>query len=166
MNLYHIAIHPDSPRIVNAVIEIPKDTNVKYEYDAELGVFKYDRSLLSAMVYPANYGFIPNTIADDGDPLDIVIYNSMPIQSGTVVEARPIGILKMIDGGQCDHKILAVPTSHVKQHKDIGDIDPQFLKISSNFFAHYKDLNGSLVEVFEWESIDESHRIINESVKS
>ena len=163
-NLYYLPIHKFSPSIINCIIEIPKDTNVKYEYDSELGVFKYDRSLISAMVYPASYGFIPSTKSDDGDALDVLIYNSRPIDTGTLVEAKVIGVLDMTDDGYKDYKILATPISHVREYNNLSDIDPQFLKICQNFFSHYKDLNNKEVEVFDWHEADVAHKIIKNSV--
>ena len=163
-NLYHLPIHKLSPSIINCIIEIPKDTNVKYEYDSKLGVFKYDRSLISAMVYPASYGFIPSTKSDDGDALDVLIYNSRPIETGTLVEAKVIGVLDMTDDGDKDYKILATPVSHVREYNDLSDIDPQFLKICQNFFSHYKDLNNKEVEVLDWHEADFAHKIIKDSV--
>ena len=163
-NLYNLPIHKLSPSIINCIIEIPKDTNVKYEYDSELGVFKYDRSLISAMVYPASYGFIPSTKSDDGDALDVLIYNSRPINTGTLVEAKVIGVLDMTDDGDKDYKILATPVSHVREYNDLSDIDPQFLKICQNFFSHYKDLNNKEVEVFDWHEADVAHKIIKDSL--
>ena len=159
-NLYELPVHPESPQRVNAVVEIPKDTNVKYEYDCELGVFVYDRSLLSAMVYPASYGFIPQTLGEDGDALDILIYNAMPINTGTMVESRVIGVLDMEDEGLKDYKILATPVSHVKEYRSLADIDPNFLVICQNFFAHYKDLNDKKVKVFDWHEADFAKEIV------
>ncbi len=164
-NLYNIPVHGNSPLVVNCIIEIPKDTNVKYEYDNDLGVFRYDRSLISAMVYPASYGFIPSTLADDGDALDVLIYNAHPIATGTIVEARVVGVLDMEDEGDKDYKVLAAPTSHVKRYSDISDIDPQFLKICKNFFSHYKDLNNKNVKVGDWQNKDFAYQIINDSLK-
>ena len=164
-NLYKLPIHKYSPSITYGIIEIPKDTNVKYEYDPDLAVFKYDRSLLSAMVYPSNYGFIPNTKADDGDALDILVYNSRPINTGTLVECRVMGVLDMEDDGEKDYKILATPVSHIKDYsRGLYDIDPQFLKICQNFFSHYKDLNNKLVEVFDWHEADIAMQIIEDSI--
>jgi inorganic pyrophosphatase len=163
-NLYHLPIHKFSPCIINCIIEIPKDTNVKYEYDNDYGVFKYDRSLISAMVYPASYGFIPSTKSDDGDALDVLIYNSRPIDTGTLVEAKVVGVLDMTDDGDKDYKILATPTSHVREYHDLSDIDPQFLKICQNFFNHYKDLNNKNVEVFDWHESEFAYKIIKDSL--
>jgi inorganic pyrophosphatase len=165
MNLYNIPSHPQSPQRVNAIIEIPKDTNVKYEYSSELGVFTYDRSLLSAMVYPASYGFIPQTLAEDGDALDVMIYNATPINTGTLVESRVIGVLDMEDEGFKDYKILATPISHIKEYRSLADIDPNFLKICQNFFAHYKDLNNKTVEVFDWHEANVAKEIVKSNQK-
>ena len=103
------------------------------------------------MVYTCNYGFIPNTLADDGDPLDILIYNNTPIDRGTIVVCKVIGALDMVDQGKKDYKILATPVSHVKDYKCVfNDIDPMFLRVTRNFFKHYKDLEGKEVEVGDW----------------
>lgn len=170
MNLYNFPTHKDSPRTVSAVIEIPKGTSAKYEYNSA-GYFEYDRSLTSAMVYPASYGFIPQTKADDGDPLDILVFNSIPIDKGVVVECQVLGILDMEDevsgsGMSKDYKVLGVPTSHVRNYNSLSDIDPLFLKITKNFFLHYKDLNARDVNVFDWHGSEFAYKIINESLKS
>lgn len=169
-NLYSLKTHPQSPSIVDAVIEIPKGSSAKYEYDPQ-GFFRYDRSLTSAMVYPANYGFIPSTIADDGDALDILVYNRMPIQRGSVVECKVVGVLDMEDEGSTvgihkDYKILGVPTSHIRQYNSLADIDQLFLDISKNFFLHYKELNNKKVQVFNWHEKEKAFEIINESIKT
>lgn len=149
-DFYKLPSHKQSPHIVYGVVEIPKGTSAKYEYCPDLGAFIYDRSLLSAMSYPASYGFIPNTLGDDGDALDILIYNAIPIERGTVVECRVLGVLDMVDEGKKDYKIIAVPTSHVRKYESMSDLDPLFLKVTQNFFRHYKDLNGKEVDVFGW----------------
>ena len=146
------------------VVEIPKGTSAKYEYHKD-GYFIYDRSLTSAMVYPASYGFIPNTLAEDGDALDVLIYNSTPIDRGTVVECEVLGVLDMEDEDSKgnlnkDYKILCVPTSHIRNYRSLKDIDPLFLKISKNFFLHYKDLNEKQVNVFNWEGKSKAQKII------
>jgi inorganic pyrophosphatase len=120
------------------------------------------------MVYPASYGFIPSTYADDGDPLDVLVYNSTPIDRSTVVECEVIGVLDMEDEGSTigmhkDYKILGVPTSHVRKYKSLKDIDQLFLDISKNYFLHYKDLNNKSVEVFNWHEKEKAWDIINES---
>jgi inorganic pyrophosphatase len=163
MNLYNIAKHCDSPEKVYAVVEIPKDTNVKYEYRPDLEAFIYDRSLLSSMIYPSNYGFIPSTKAGDGDALDVLIYNGTSIDRATIVECKIIGVLDMEDEGEKDYKVLATPVSHVKKYRSLEDIDPNFLNICKNFFSHYKDLNRKKVEVFEWYDNDFAKSIVEKS---
>jgi len=149
-NLELIETHESSPKVVNAIVEIPKGTSAKYEYNPKLDTFQLDRCLPSSMKYPCSYGFIPSTIAEDDDPLDILIYNDTPIDRGTLVECNIIGALDMTDSGGRDWKILGTPTSHVRNYRSLKDIDPMFMKIASNFFKHYKDLNNSYVEVGDW----------------
>ena len=149
-NLYKIPLHENTPDIVNAIVEIPKGTSTKYEYDQELEIFRLDRCLTSAMVYPTNYGFIPNTLGADGDPLDILVYANAPIQRTTLVECRVIGVLDMDDDGDKDYKILGVPTSGVKKKTDIHQVSRLFLDVTKNFFQHYKDLSNKKVLVHDW----------------
>ena len=165
MNLYNLPTHDRSPRIVNAVIEIEEGSKNKYEYDGNLGVFMYDRCLNSAMVYPASYGFVPNTLCDDGDPLDIMVISPEPIKRATVVEAKVLGVLDMEDEGAKDYKIISVPNFYTRKYFGLKDIEDSFLEISKNFFAHYKDLSmsGDRVKVFDWHDKDFAHKIINES---
>lgn len=166
MNLYKLPTHEKSPRIVNAVIEIEEGSKNKYEYDGELGVFMYDRCLTSAMVYPASYGFIPNTLCDDGDPLDILVLSPEPIKRATVVEAKVLGVLDMEDEGAKDYKIIAVPNFYTRKYFGLKDIEESFLEISKNFFTHYKDLSasGDRVKVLDWHEKDFAYKIINESI--
>lgn len=169
MNLYKINQHKNFPKIIETVVEIPKGSSTKYEYD-EQGFFRYDRSLVSAMVYPSSYGFIPRTLAGDGDALDVLVYNRIPIDRGTVVECSVVGVLDMEDEDSTgkmnkDYKVLAVPTSHVRDYKSLSDIDPHFLQISKNFFSHYKDLNNQKVKVLDWHEKDFAYEIISQSYK-
>jgi len=152
-NLELIETNPGSPKIVNAVVEIPKGTSAKYEYNPELDMFQLDRCLPSSMIYPCSYGFVPSTFAEDNDPLDILIYND---------ECNVIGALDMTDSGGRDWKILGTPTSHVKKYRSLKDIDPLFLKIASYFFKHYKDLNNSYVKVGDWHGKQKTYDIIKE----
>ena len=164
-NLELIATNSSSPRVVNAVVEIPKGTSAKYEYNPELDTFQLDRCLPSSMIYPCTYGFVPSTFAEDNDPLDILIYNDVPIQRGTLVECNVIGALDMTDSGGRDWKILGTPTSHVKKYRSLKDIDPMFLKITSYFFKHYKDLNNSFVKVGDWHGKQKTYNVIEECVE-
>src|SRR5947209_3844617 len=109
VKLYDIDPGPDSPELVRAIIEIPKNSSNKYEYDGELGIFRLDRALYSPMHYPGDYGFVPGTLADDGDPLDILVLVDEPSFTGCLMEARPVGVLHMVDGKENDQKVLAVP---------------------------------------------------------
>jgi inorganic pyrophosphatase len=142
------------------VIEIPRGTSAKYEYDKDLEMFRLDRCLQSAMMYPANYGFIPNTLADDGDPLDVLIFNRTPIDRGTLVECKTIGVLNMTDEGCKDYKILAVPTAHYRKYNTLNDIEDLFLDVTKNFFEHYKDLNDKNVWVGKWHGKQRAKDII------
>lgn len=112
MNLLHeLSPGSDIPNVINVVVEIVKGSRNKYEYSKEAGVFKLDRVLYSPFVYPAEYGFVPQTHYDDGDPLDVLVMMNLPTFPGCVIEARPLGMLRMIDSGEADSKILAVPAT-------------------------------------------------------
>ena len=144
INYLELPIGPKYPYEVDCVVEIPKDTNVKYEYDERYHVFRLDRCLLSSMSYPCSYGLIPSTRADDGDALDMLVYCSSPLATGTVVSCRAVGVLDMTD---------------------VQDVDPMFLKITRNFFQYYKELEGKSVQIGDWlpaevarEKIVEAHR--------
>jgi inorganic pyrophosphatase len=144
-----------SPDVINVVIEIGKGGSNKYEFDEKLGVFKLDRVLYSPFYYPVDYGFIPQTRSEDGDHLDALVIGGDPVALGTVVEVRPVGLLRMIDAGDQDFKILAVQKSNPRFDtiKDLADIEqwqPHLLKEIVHFFEHMKDLQGKKVEVQGW----------------
>ena len=151
MNLWH-DIAPGDKDGLNVVIEIPKLSRVKYELDKDTGLIKFDRVLYSPMHYPANYGFVPQTLWDDGDPLDVLVMGHEPLISGCLIEVRPIGVLDMVDGGEGDAKVLAVPSAdpRFKNTKDISDLEPHFLDEIKHFFTVYKDLQKKKVEVGDW----------------
>ena len=153
MNKLKIPIGKNAPNIVNAIVEIPKDSSAKYEYNADYDCFVLDRCLISSMRYPASYGFIPQTISDDGDPLDILVYNTVPIQTGTLVECRIIGGLKTYDNGVLDYKLLGIPLYNPNNYEDITDIDEVFLEVTADFFTHYKNYNKKTktVSVDKWQ---------------
>lgn len=161
MNLYHYPIGDDPPLTVNVVVEIGKDTNTKYEYDIEAGLLVLDRCLISSMRYPVNYGFIPQTIGDDTDPLDILIYSSETMQPGCVVkECRVVGGLDMRDDGVKDYKLVGIPKWNTANINDITDIPDTFLKVTRDFFRHYKNLLDKQVEARDWFGTDRAARII------
>lgn len=166
MNLWH-DIPRGSKEELNVVIEIPMHSRVKYELDKDTGLIKFDRVLYSPMHYPANYGFVPQTLWDDGDPLDVLVIGYEALVPGCLIEVRPIGVLDMIDGGEGDAKVLAVPTSdpRFKNTKDIGDIEPHLLEEIQHFFRVYKDLQKKKVEVGDWQGISEAFAVVEKSFK-
>ena len=144
------------PEVLYAVIEIPKGSKNKYEYDKDIESFALDRVLHSSVVYPADYGFIPQTLYDDGDPMDILVLMDQPTFPGCIIESRPIGIMGMIDGGDKDFKILAVPIEDPKYEniKDLEDVPTHLLDEIAEFFKTYKNLEGKKVEILSWESAE------------
>lgn len=147
-----LPIGDQSPLAVNAVIEIPAESSNKYEYDKKLNVFRLDRNLYSPVHYPGDYGFIPSTLSDDGDPLDVLVLVDAPSFAGCVITVRPIGLLEMLDQGVLDEKVLAVGQNNPRYHNvnDYSEIYPHMLKEITHFFAIYKDLEGKRVEVNGW----------------
>ncbi len=143
------------PEQINVFVEIPQDSSIKYELDKETGVIFVDRFLYTAFSYPFNYGFVPGTMADDGDPVDVLVVSSKSVAPGTVIPAVPIGMLEMEDEEGIDTKIIAVPTLKVDPYygtwKDISDV-PQTLKDKmKHFFEHYKELEpGKWVKIKDW----------------
>ncbi|MGD0442302.1 MAG: inorganic diphosphatase [Edaphobacter sp.] len=151
-NYLELPVGPNSPEVINAVIEIPYEGSNKYEYDKELHVFRLDRNLYSPVHYPGDYGFIPSTLAADGDPLDVLVLVDAPSFSGCVMEVRPIGLLEMLDQGLADEKVLCVGKGNPR-YKDVwnfSEIYPHMLKEITHFFAIYKDLEGKRVEIKGW----------------
>jgi inorganic pyrophosphatase len=151
-NYHELPVGPDSPEVINAVIEIPLEGINKYEYDKELHVFRLDRNLYSPVHYPGDYGFIPSTLGDDGDPLDVLVLVDTASFPGCVMEVRPIGLLEMRDQGLGDEKVLAVGKGNPR-YKDVwnfSEIYPHILKEITHFFSIYKDLEGKRVEVKGW----------------
>jgi inorganic pyrophosphatase len=151
-NYLELPVGDDSPEVINAVIEIPAEGINKYEYDKQLHVFRLDRNLYSPVHYPGDYGFVPSTLADDGDPLDILVLVDAPSFSGCVMAVRPIGLLEMLDQGVADEKVLCVGKNNPR-YKDVwnfSEIYPHMLKEITHFFAIYKDLEGKRVEVRGW----------------
>ena len=154
----------DDFKHVNCIIEIPKGTNTKYEYDDNLNIFKLDRCLVSSLQYPINYGFIPRTIALDGDPLDVLVFNHDPIDRGVLVSCRVLGVLGFIDGGKVDNKLIAVPDwSPKEKYKALGDIEPEHLKIFRQFFKIYKIDRNSETEVGQWAGKTKANKILQDA---
>jgi inorganic pyrophosphatase len=156
--------HP--PDHVTAVIEIPAKSRNKYELDKNSGLLKLDRVLYSAVHYPGDYGFIPRTLHEDNDPMDILVRINEPTFPGCQIEARPVGVLKMLDKGEPDDKVLSVPVND-PIHEDVHDLDdlPQhYLKEIEHFFHIYKDLEGKRVEILGWYDAAAARQLITESI--
>lgn len=153
-----------APQLVNAIIEIPKGSVNKYEYDKELHVFRLDRTLFSPVHYPGDYGFIPCTLGRDGDPLDILVLLEAATFPGCVIEVRPIGVLRMIDQGKHDEKILAVAESDplYREVNDYPQMFPHTLREIEHFFSVYKSLEGKKTEIAGWDGVDAARKIIIE----
>ena len=152
VNYLELPVGDAAPEIFRAVIEIPADGTQKFEYDKQLHVFKLDRNLHSPVHYPGDYGFIPSTLADDGDPMDVLVLVPSPSFPGCVQEVRPIGVLEMLDQGVLDEKVLAVGKNNPRFSNiwNYTDIYPHLLKEITHFFSIYKDLEGKRVEVKGW----------------
>ena len=158
---------PQAPELVTAIIEIPRGSRNKYELDKETGMMKLDRVLYSAVHYPGDYGFIPRTLFEDGDPLDVLVRINEPTFPGCMVEVRPIGVLKMLDKGEPDDKILAMPANDPfhNEYYDIADIPQHYLAEIEHFFHIYKDLEGKRVHILGWEKSEVAMRVISESIE-
>jgi inorganic pyrophosphatase len=165
MNYLTLPIGPGSPKLVNAVIEVPLGEVNKYEYDPALHVFRLDRPLYTSVHYPGEYGFIPSTLGADGDALDILVLAGQPSFPGCVVEVRPVGLLNMIDQGVPDEKILAVGARNPQHQRihDRPDVEPHVLKEIEHFFSVYKELEGKRTEILGWRNADDAHRLIGET---
>ncbi|MCR9154286.1 MAG: inorganic diphosphatase [Croceimicrobium sp.] len=156
-----------APEYVNGIIEIPQNTRAKYELDKESGMLKMDRVLYSSMYYPANYGFIPQTYCDDKDPLDIVVLSQISVVPMCMVSARVIGVMRMLDGGELDDKIIAVAENDmsVNHINDISELPVHFLKELKNFFEDYKKLENKTVEVEDFQDAEIAREIVNQSLR-
>lgn len=170
MNIDKIPLGKNVPDDVNVIIEIPsKSSPVKYEIDKESGALFVDRYVLTSMYYPCNYGFIPRTFSDDGDPVDVLVVGEFPINPGSVINARPIGVLIMEDESGLDEKILTVPTSkitplynNVQTYKDLPEC---MIDQITNFFENYKKLEkNKWVKLSGWEGPERAKEIIKSAI--
>ena len=150
----------------DVLIEIPKGSRNKYEYDFELKKIRYDRMIFSSMMYPADYGFIPETLALDGDPLDVLVLVTEPTFPGCVMEVKPIGVFHMADEKGPDEKVICVPVSDPIWNKlnDLSDVNPHLLKEIEHFFQVYKDLEQKRVDVEGWGDVNEAIDIIEKCI--
>lgn len=163
--LYDIDPGPQCPEIVRMIVEIPKDSSNKYEYDGKLGIFRLDRALYSPVHYPGDYGFVPGTRAEDDDPLDIMVMVDEPSFSGCLMEVRPVGVLHMVDEHGPDQKILAVPDRNPRYDEihTIDQIFPHVRRELEHFFDIYKELEGKRAETRGWRGPREARQAILES---
>ena len=171
MRIEAISIGNNPPEDVNVIIEAPVGGQpIKYEMDKDAGVLVVDRFLYTPMTYPGNYGFVPHTLSDDGDPIDVLVCNTRPLIPGCVINVRPIGVMLMEDNSGQDEKIIAVPTHALTKRydsvKDYNDLPEITLKQIEHFFEHYKDLEpGKWVKIGGWQNVDTAKTLILEAVE-
>jgi len=171
MNIDKISLGKNPPYDVNVIVEVSLLADpVKYELDKESGAMVVDRFLHTAMHYPCNYGFIPHTLSDDGDPVDVLLLGRLPVIPGAVVRACPVGVLMMEDEKGMDEKLVCVPHISLKSiystYEDIGCVPKHDLERMEHFFAHYKDLEeGKWVKIVGWENAESGRRILTEAIE-
>ena len=163
--LYDLDPGQQCPEIVRMIVEIPKNSSNKYEFDGKLGVFRLDRTLYSPMHYPGDYGFIPGTLAEDGDPIDVLVATDEPTFPGCMMEVRPLGVLDMVDENGRDQKILAVPDRNPRydQIHTVDQIFPHVRREVEHFFTIYKELEGKKTEIRGWRGPKEARVTIQDS---
>src|SRR3989338_1003637 len=165
---HDIQLGKNIPKEVNVLIEIPRGSSTKYEVDHEHGLLMLDRFVYSSVHYPGDYGFVPQTISGDGDPLDILVYSEGIVIPQTIAAFRPIGVMKMIDNGEKDDKILGVYVKDPRTAyiKDLKDLPEHLLKEYKEFFQTYKDLENKKVTVTGFHGKSAAHKLIMESIKN
>jgi len=167
-NPWHaIPVGENAPQVVTGIIEIPKGSRAKYELDKDSGLLKLDRVLFSSVYYPANYGFIPQTYGDDHDPLDILVLSQIDLVPLCMVEAKVIGVMRMIDSGEGDDKIIAVAAhdTSVNHISDISELPPHFISELKHFFEEYKRLENKTVRVEEFQDRETAYRIVEQATE-
>lgn len=167
MNLLH-DIPAGTADVMNVIIEIPKFSKNKYEIDKETGIIALDRVMHTAQDYPFDYGFVPQTLFDDGDALDVVLLTTHPLMPGILVKARPVAIMEMIDGGDRDDKVVAVPVDDPRfaEVQDLADLNKHFVKEMSHFFETYKKIQNKEVSVGEWHGKAVAREAFTKSVEA
>ncbi|MCW1888535.1 MAG: inorganic diphosphatase [Candidatus Moranbacteria bacterium] len=167
MNLWHeISSGKNLPEIINVIVEIPKGSKNKYEIDKETGLIKLDRAMKTAQDYPFDYGFVPQTLWEDGDALDVILLTTNPLFPGILVEARPVAVIHMIDGGEGDDKVIAVPKNDPRWEgvKDLADVNPHTVKEIQHFLETYKTIEGKSVVINGIEGREAAHAAVIKSL--
>lgn len=166
IDLEKIGAGKNVPGVVNAIIEIPKGRRSKFEFDKDLGVIRLDRYLHSACHYPGDYGFVPQTLAKDGDPLDVLVMVNEPTFPGCLIEARVIGLFRVIDRGEEDFKLLAVPAKDpiFGEYHDMDDVPRHFLRETEHFFRTYKELEGLTPITEGWAGREEALKVVTQAI--
>jgi inorganic pyrophosphatase len=167
LNLWKdVKLDRKAPEVVDVVIEIPKLSRNKYEYDKEAGIFRLDRVLHSPLHFPVDYGFIPRTYERDGDPVDVLVFVDEPSCQGSVLKARPIGLLRMLDEGKQDDKVLAVPLGNprFKEIRDLKDLPAHLPRELEHFFSVYKELEKKETKVLEWRGAGAARKAITRAI--
>ncbi|HVV45429.1 MAG TPA: inorganic diphosphatase [Bryobacteraceae bacterium] len=156
---------PQMPELVRMIVEIPKNSNHKFEFDPDHGVFQLSRTLYSPIHYPGDYGFIPGTVAEDADPLDILCMVNSPSYPGILIYVRPVAVLDLVDEGKLDHKILAVPNRDPRFDaiRSLVDMRPHWRAELEHFFAIYKELEEKETEIRGWRDREDAWQVIRES---
>jgi len=172
MSLHNVTPGAKAPDEFNVIIEIPMNADpIKYEVDKTSGAIFVDRFMTTAMHYPCNYGYVPRTLADDGDPVDVLVITPYPLTPGVVVTCRPLGVLKMDDEAGGDAKLLAVPIDKVlpmySHWQKVEDVNPMRLNAIRHFFEHYKDLEpGKWVKVVGWQDVDAARKELADGLRN
>ncbi len=158
---------PEPPALLNAIIEIPRGSRTKYELEKESGLFRFDRLLYSSVHYPGDYGLIPRTLADDDDPLDVLVLVTEPTFTGCLVRVRPIGVFEMTDADELDEKVLAVPSRDplFDEVADLDDVAPHLLREVEHFFSVYKELEGGRTVSLGWRRRDHALRVVERAIE-
>lgn len=168
MNLWH-DIPAGTKEAINTIVEIPKGSHNKYELDKETGIIKLDRANYGAAAYPVEYGFVPQTLAEDGDALDVLLFTTYPLHPGVLVETRPVGLMEMTDDGEVDNKIIGVPAEDRRWDdvKDVTDLNQHTLKEIKDFFENLKNLKGKpvTVTIHGFKGVAEAHEAFERSRK-
>ena len=168
MNLWHeISAGEETPNVINMIVEIPNGSKNKYEIDKGTGLIKLDRAMKSAQDYPFDYGFVPQTLWEDGDALDVVLLATYPLYPGILVEARPVAVMRMIDGGEGDDKIIAVPKDDPRfdEVQDLADVNKHTIKEIQHFFETYKTIDGKSVQITGVEGREQAYEAVKKGLR-